>query len=185
MNMKKYFEQGMLTLLEHKSIDSITVSEIVEEVGSCKGTFYKHYIDKYHLCCQSLQNYIYCDISRETKNWEEFVMQCLSVFEKHDKVILHAFDSEDINSAKNYYKQLLSEFLVKNYVGGEGDRFPAMNSLAISLYCANVTELTFQWLAGGCKEKKEEIFRTICAVMPQAVCKVFFTPMGVNVRQNL
>ena len=45
MNMKKYFEQGMLVLLEEKNIDNITVGEIIEEVGSCKGTFYKHYLN--------------------------------------------------------------------------------------------------------------------------------------------
>ena len=185
MNMKKHFEQGMLSLLERKSIDSITVSEIIEEVGSCKGTFYKHYIDKYHLCCQSLQNYIYCDISKETKSWEEFVLRCLSAFEKHDKVILHAFDSEDINSAKNYYKQLLAEFFVKEYAGGEENSSLTVNSLAINLYCTNVTELTIKWLAGGCKEKKEEVLRIIRAVMPQAVFKIFFTPVGVSALQNL
>ena len=185
MNMKKHFEQGMLSLLERKSIDSITVSEIIEEVGSCKGTFYKHYIDKYHLCCQSLQNYIYCDISKETESWEEFVLQCLSAFEKHDKVILHAFDSEDINSAKNYYKQLLAEFFVKEYAGGEENSSLTVNSLAINLYCTNVTELTIKWLAGGCKEKKEEVLRIIRAVMPQAVFKIFFTHVGVSALQNL
>ena len=177
MNMKKYFEQGMLALLERKGIDSITVAEIIEEVGSCKGTFYKHYIDKYHLCCQSLQNYIYGGIPEESKSWEELIMQCLAVFEKHDKVILHAFDSEDINSPKNYFNRLLSEFFVRN-CGGEPDA--AMNTLAIRLYCANVTDLILRWLSGGCKESRPEVFHLISAVMPQAIFKIFLTPVGVS-----
>ena len=178
MNMKKHFEQGMLSLLERKSIDSITVSEIIEEVGSCKGTFYKHYIDKYHLCYQSLQNYIYCDISKETKSWEEFVLQCLSAFEKHDKVILHAFDSEDINSAKNYYKQLLAEFFVKEYAGGEENSSLTVNSLAINLYCTNVTELTIKWLAGGCKEKRKRSFASFARSCPRQYLRSFSLPSG-------
>ena len=156
MNMKKYFEQGMLALLERKGIDSITVAEIIEEVGSCKGTFYKHYIDKYHLCCQSLQNYIYGGIPEESKSWEELIMQCLAVFEKHDKVILHAFRN----------------------CGGEPDA--AMNTLAIRLYCANVTDLILRWLSGGCKESRPEVFHLISAVMPQAIFKIFLTPVGVS-----
>lgn len=177
MNMKKYFEQGMLALLERKGIDSITVAEIIEEVGSCKGTFYKHYIDKYHLCCQSLQNYIYGGIPEESKSWEELIMQCLAVFEKHDKVILHAFDSEDINSPKNYFNRLLAEFFVRN-CGGEPDA--AMNTLAIRLYCANVTDLILRWLSDGCKESRPEVFHLISAVMPQAIFKIFLTPVGVS-----
>ena len=46
MNMKKHFELGMMHLLESKSIDSITVGELIEEVESSKGSFYKYYLDK-------------------------------------------------------------------------------------------------------------------------------------------
>ena len=169
MNMKKYFEQGMLSLLERKKIDSITVGEIIEKVGSCKGTFYKHYMDKYYLCCNCLQNRVYCDISADTDSWEEFILQCLSAFEKNDKIILHAFDSEDINSARNYHKNLTAEYLVKKYVANGGDTASPLGLLALRLYASTVTDLIVKWLSDGCRESKEEMYCLICAVMPQTV----------------
>lgn len=171
MNMKKYFEQGMLVLLESKNIDSITVGEIIEEVGSCKGTFYKHYLDKYSLCCSCLQNRIYCDISSDAASWEQFIMQCITVFEKNAKVILHAFDSSDINSARRYHENLTAKYLIKKYAENGGDMSSSLNLVALKLYGAAVTDLIVKWLADGCKESKEDIYRLICAVTPQTVSK--------------
>lgn len=171
MNMKKYFEQGILTLLERKNIDSITVGEIIDEVGSCKGTFYKHYLDKYCLCCDCLQNRIYSGISADADTWEEFIMQCLTAFEKNDKVVYHAFDSEDVNSARKYHENFTAEYLIGKYARSGGDMSVALNILVLRLYSAAVTDLIVKWLAGGCKESKEDIFSLICAVTPRTVSK--------------
>ena len=169
MNMKKYFEQGMLVLLEEKNIDNITVGEIIEEVGSCKGTFYKHYLDKYSLCCACLQNRIYCEVSQDAESWEQFMKQCLSVFEKHARVVLHAFDSSDVNSARHYHENLTYKYLIKKYAENGGDMSSALNLLALKLYCSAITDLIMNWLSDGCKESKESICSLICAVMPQTV----------------
>lgn len=169
MNMRKYFEQGMMDLLSRKNIDNITVGEIIREVGSCKGTFYKHYVDKYYLCCSSLQTYVYCDISSETDSWKSFIMQCLTAFEKREKVILHAFNSKDVNSARHFHENFTTEYLVKQYVKNGGDVSASLNLIALKLYGAAVTELIVKWLAGGCKESKEDIYCLICAVTPQTV----------------
>lgn len=170
MNMKKYFEQGMLHLLEKKSIDGITVGEIIEEVGSCKGTFYKHYVDKYYLCCSSLQSLVYGKIDCDTC-WEEFIMQCLSVFEGSAKIILHAFNSKDVNSARYYHEKLTTEYLLKQYVKNGGDASASLNLLTIKLYGAAVTEIIIKWLSEGCKQSKADIYKLICAVTPQTVFK--------------
>ncbi len=171
MNMKKYFEQGMLELLESKSIDNITVGEIIEEVGSCKGTFYKHYLDKYSLCCACIQNHVFKEISGDAACWEQFMMQCLSVFEKHAKVVLHAFDSSDVNSARHSHENLTYKYLVKKYAENGGDMSSALNLLALKLYCSAVTDLVVGWLSDGCRESKESVYGLICAVMPQSVFK--------------
>lgn len=171
MNMRKYFEQGMMQLLERKNIDSITVGEIIEEVGSCKGTFYKHYIDKYYLCCNCLENRVYSEISADTDNWGDFIMQCLTAFEKNGKVILHAFESKDVNSARRYHENFTTEYLIKQYLKNGGDASAALNLITLKLYGSAVTELITKWLAGGCKESKEEICSLICAVTPQTVFK--------------
>ena len=44
-----------------------------------------------------------------------------------------------------------------------------INRLTIKLYSYAVTELISRWLASGCEDDKEEIFRLICAAAPQLV----------------
>lgn len=171
MNMRKYFEQSMMALLERKDIDSITVREIIEDVGSCRGTFYKNYIDKYYLCSTCIQNHIYCEISADADTWEDFIMQCLNVFEKNGKIILHAFKSKDVNSARHYHEKFTTEYLVKQYMKNGGDKSTTLNLLSLKFYSALVTELLVKWLADDCKESKDDVCRLICAVAPQMVFK--------------
>lgn len=169
MNMKKYFEASMMHLLENKSIDSITVSEIIEDVGSCKGTFYKHYLDKYSLCCSCIQHNVYCDVSMDAESWGVFVMQCLTAFEKHSKVVLHAFSSDDVNSARKYHEKLVREYLLRHYADNGGDLQAVNNIITLTVYGTMVTNIMIDWLKEGRKRSKEEVYSILCAIIPQTV----------------
>lgn len=173
MNMKKYFELGMLKLLEQKSIDEITVSELIEEVGSCKGTFYKHYVDKYDLCCKCIKNHYYGKIPNNMENWEEFVMQSLVVFEGAPKVIVHAFKSVDVNSVRRYHESLVRETLTRQFINSGGDISSEINVASISLWATSVTDITYNWLKDGRPQTKEEIITLLRAVMPQVIYSEF------------
>ena len=48
--MKMLFEHSVWKLLEKTGIENITLNMLIEDVGSCKGTFYKYYVDKFGLC---------------------------------------------------------------------------------------------------------------------------------------
>lgn len=171
MNMRKYFELGMMTLLERKSIDSVTVSELIKEVGSCKGTFYKHYIDKYDLCCSCLKNSVYAEISTGAADWESFMYQLLASFEKYGKAVLHAFESSDVNSIRAYHNEFMLDFLTKLYIKNGGDVTSGTNRASLEMCCLSATDITVRWLSGGCKESKETVIRLLRAVMPQSIFK--------------
>lgn len=169
MNMKKYFELGMLSLLDRKFIDDITVGELISEVGSCKGTFYKHYIDKYDLCCSCFKNHIYNNISNTAGSWENYVLQFLTAFEKEPRVVLHAFESSDCNSARKYFEKLLLDYLTREFVSNGGDIESMTNRMSLELCVSSVTELTLKWLKDGRRETKEMIVGLLRAVMPQSI----------------
>lgn len=169
MNMKKYFELGMLKQLENKGIDEITVSELIEDVGSCKGTFYKYYVDKYDLCCACIKNHVYCNVSLSVQPWEDFILQCFAAFENISKIIVHAFESVDVNSVRHYHERLLTEYLTAQYIKKGGDVSSNINVTAVSMWASSITDITYNWLKGGKKEDKEEIISVLRAVMPQAI----------------
>ncbi|MBO5328517.1 MAG: TetR/AcrR family transcriptional regulator [Clostridia bacterium] len=169
--MKKYFELSMMNLLERKSIDEITVNELIEEVGSCKGTFYKHYVDKYDLCCKCLKNNVYNQISFDVLNWEEFMIQCLNVFEKYSNVVMHAFDSVDINSTRHFHEQSVTKLLENIIKANGGDATCELNKYSLQFCGVAITDITYKWIKDGRKESKESVLKLLRAVMPQSIYK--------------
>jgi AcrR family transcriptional regulator len=168
MNIKKYIETMLMQLLRAKSIDKIKVSEIIAEVGTCKGTFYKYYIDKYELLLSCFQKHIYSDILAKTTTWEEFVSCCLAAFAKDPDMVLNAFRSEDINSIKHFHKNLVKTYL-ENDLRRADDKIGEIVELALSVYASNCTDIMLEWLEGGMKESKERVMTHMCGVMPRAI----------------
>lgn len=174
MNMKKYFELGMISLLEKDCIDNISVIEIIEEVGSCKGTFYKHYIDKHDLCLQCLKNQVYVEIDLTTPDWNSFFMACLATFRKSAKVVLHAFESSDINSVRNYNNAMFTQYLFNLYEKNGGDLSKPLVKEALTHFATFSTDIAMQWLNDGCKVRRESVAMLLQAVAPQSVYKEIY-----------
>jgi len=77
MNAKEIFTESILELMKKKSLQEITVTNIVEHSGLSRKSFYVHYRDKYDLinqiydndidgACRNLQSYeIYIDTCME------------------------------------------------------------------------------------------------------------------------
>lgn len=167
--MKKYFELGMLSLLETKYIDDITVGELIAEVGSCKGTFYKHYIDKYDLCCSCFKSCVFNGVNAQARNWNEYLTQVLTAFEKKSKVIVHAFESSDCNSARNSFEGNMLQYLTGEFAKNGGDLNSVTSKMALELCCKSVTDILLRWIKGGKKDSKDSVQELVRAVMPQSI----------------
>ena len=170
MNTKKYIEATLKDFLKKRSIDKIKVNEIIREVGTCKGTFYKYYKDKYELLISCFDNYIYDEILSSAYYWDDFVYKCLEKFEKDPLMILNAFDSADVNSLRYYHETLISKYLENNLAACVDDRLNKISSFSIKICAINYTDIILRWLGGGMKESKEELISYMKAAMPQAIC---------------
>lgn len=167
MNTKKYIEATLLELLRAKSIDKIKVNEIIRVVGTCKGTFYKYYRDKYELLISCFRNNYYNELTGKADNWEDFVMGCLSAFEKVSGVVVNAFDSRDVNSVRYYHEHLITEYLKKELKKhGEPTKTEAFT---VNVCAIAYTDIMLNWLNGSIKGSKEQIISCMKAAMPQAI----------------
>ncbi len=52
---REAFKKSFLTLLEHKSIDRISVSEIIEKSGYSRSSFYRNFVDYYDFAEQLIR----------------------------------------------------------------------------------------------------------------------------------
>lgn len=177
MNMKKLFEQSMWELLERKSIGNITVNMLVEQVGSCKGTFYKYFLDKFDLCCACLKNKVYGSV-RTDGGFGEFCMSSLEAFRQNATVMRHAFDSDEINSVRHFHEKLTAEMLYA-VTGIDADGATNAERVCVDSYARTVTAMTADWLSRGCKESAADVLSYITAVAPQHISdKVYETGGG-------
>jgi len=176
LNTKKYIEEALLDILKKKSIDKIKVSEIIKKVGTCKGTFYKYYCDKYALLQACFKNLFYSKIVSEAPDWETFIFKCLETFEKIPNVILNAFISEDINSIRYYHEKILITYLEAEMEKQSAILKCKINSVSLRLCISSYTEIILNWLRSGMKESKEDVIGFMRAAMPQSIyTKIYVT----------
>ncbi len=168
------FDKALLSLLEKKSFEYITVSEICEEAGVNRSTFYLHYENT-------------CDLLHETTKYviESFV-SCFSVDTKSIASKFSECDLEDLNFINNKYlypyltyikenqrifSAVLShpstfEFesifqrLFDNIFDPILDRFHYPDderTYVMMFYLNGLTAIITEWLKDGCRKSIDEI----------------------------
>lgn len=170
MKISYYLERSLLKLLKTKSIDEIYVIEIIDEIGTCKGTFYKYYRDKYDLLFHCFQDCIYKDIPETSENWNEFISRLLSVFKENAAVVLNSFVSADMNSVRHYNEGVIRQFIVSERERRGVETAGATYEYALNMYAVYVTDIIMDWLRHGCKTPTEETVALINATMPVILC---------------
>lgn len=168
MYTKKYLETAMLSLLKKKPIQKIRVNEIIREIGTCKGTFYKYYRDKYELLLKCFQTNFYESICSVSTNWESFMYNFLDFAEKNSVLVLNAYDTTDINSIRYYHETLIADYIL-NELKESNKNFDMTNKLAVEICAANYTNLMLKWLESGVKETKESIIESMRDTMPHSL----------------
>ena len=93
---KEAIAQTFLELLERRSIDKITVKDIVTECGINRQTFYYHFRDIYDLMewslAQDIEKYVGQRLSLE-ENWKDQIRLLFHSFYQRRIVILHGYDA--------------------------------------------------------------------------------------------
>lgn len=110
---KLALEQALKNLLLKKSLARITVTDITEECGISRMTFYYHFKDVYDLvewCC-------YEDASRALEgkkhydNWQEGFLQIFEAVRENKPFILNVYHSVSREQIENYLFRLTYDLL--------------------------------------------------------------------------
>ncbi len=162
MKIEYYIETTLLQYLKTKPIDSIRVIDLIDEIGICKGTFYKYYKDKYHLLVCCFQKYYYDDILSGAEDWESFVLRSLNTFRKTPSVFLNAFDSQDINSLRNYHEELMGKYFLPSEPSEADEYF----RYSVEVFAHVTTDIVIEWLKNKCADSGQLLMKRMKAIMP-------------------
>ncbi len=151
-------EEGLLCLMEQKSINSITVRELTEFVDINRSTFYLHYNDIYDMVSQmenALINQFYNEIEKDREGLERttqedvylFMEKAVELLRKNRREILilcgengdHTF-IERLTEVT--YKQAHS--WLQSILGQNAN--PMRVELAVSFFCSGCVTLLETWL---------------------------------------
>ena len=168
MKIEFFLESTLMNELKTKSIDNIHVKDLIEELGICKGTFYKYYQDKYDLVVHVFENKFYRAVATEA-SWEKFVVGSMKVFRSAPDAVYNAFLSNDINSIAHYHKQRIKKLFLAERAANKLPVEGIEIEYAVNILTWLINETTLAWLKGGCAETEEEALAMIKRLMPYAI----------------
>ncbi|MEG0829874.1 MAG: TetR/AcrR family transcriptional regulator C-terminal domain-containing protein [Anaerovoracaceae bacterium] len=157
---KKAIATAFKSLMEEKPFEQITVSQITNECGLNRLTFYYHFQDKY-----SLLNWIFSNeiVSLLTLNltldtWSSNLFTALSLMKNEKKYYLNALEYNNIefrqyllDIAQSVFAQAITKLADGKELGKENQKFIS------SFFAHGITGVIIDWVNGGMKESPKSL----------------------------
>ncbi len=178
MNCKKLLKQAMLTCLQQKNIDDITVQEILDTAEVSKQTFYRYYADKYALGNDIYDDFfttpIYPDKPIATiEEWEHLYLRQFAAFRRHMTIVQHLYQSCVQGCAiEHEIAQTLKfdrDFLQQKGIDVENP----LIRFALEAKDVSGTYAMRKWILDGMTISDEEMVHWFRAILPQVLAPYF------------
>ncbi|MGN0298071.1 MAG: TetR/AcrR family transcriptional regulator C-terminal domain-containing protein [Lachnospiraceae bacterium] len=170
---KKAIIATFLELLETRSLDKITITDITERCEINRKTFYYYYEDLYDLIEDifRIETQKVLDDTKECASfYEEFKRAIMLLFE-YKKAIAHAFNSKSKDIVEQYLQKVTARF-IKRYVEQYAQEVNATEKeiqFACNYYCCSIIATTLDWIKNGTQEESEAFVRTMSELFERTV----------------
>ncbi len=189
-NESKYFKSAekmhnaLITLLNKKDFELITVKEICELAEVNRSTFYLHYDNSYDLLKETIEA-VYKDffsrfsadgnkeINLKEKSDEElflitpkYLMPYLEFVEDNRKLFFIMYEKNEMMGAEKTYEKWFKEIFgpILTRFGVSQDEQPFI----MIFYLNGIIGIINEWVARDCKESKETIISIIQKCIPSS-----------------
>ena len=153
------------TLLNEKSLDKITVKDVIELAEINRNTFYYHFEDLYALLytvfSEEAEHYR-SNIDENGTFYEEYI-RAASVFMDNRNAIIHVYNSKG-RDVLNKYMKAASDDLVSRFVRQKAkgtDLSDEGISYITSFYSYAIVGITMQWVENGMPEYCRNLLKTV------------------------
>lgn len=162
---RKAIMESLIKLLNEKTLDKITVKDIVEDCGINRNTFYYHFQDIHELVIELL--------NRETENvllknimensWEDSFITAAKFALENKKAIYHIYNSVSREDLERYLntiaKDVMSRFITKNADSLEIDEID--KDLIVNFYKSALVGMVMDWISSGMKGDPEQLIHRL------------------------
>ena len=168
------FDKALLALLDKKPFEFITISEICEEAGVNRSTFYLHYENTSDLLEEALKyvldefvSYFSVDMRNIETQYadndlqelvfinEQYLVPYLTYVKEHQRIFLAAVSQPQTFHAEDLDKRLFDNIFTPIL---ERFHYPAnTRKYVMQFYLNGLTAILTEWLKDGCQKSIEEI----------------------------
>ena len=173
--MKYRLAAAMKKCMERMPVEKVTVKEIVEECGTTRQTFYRHFLDKYDLI-----NWYFDKILSESfkhMGTGETVYESLVRkfrFIEHERLFFDAaFRYDDQNSLRDHDYRKIHAFYTNMIESRTKEPLGSELNFILEMYCRGSIYMTTRWVSGEISCTPEELAERLVDAMPAALADTF------------
>ena len=173
--MKYRLAAAMKKCMERMPVEKVTVKEIVEECGTTRQTFYRHFLDKYDLI-----NWYFDKILSESfkhMGTGETVYESLVRkfrFIEHERLFFDAaFRYDDQNSLRDHDYREIHAFYTNMIESRTKEPLGSELNFILEMYCRGSVYMTTRWVSGEIEYTPEEMAKRLVEAMPAVLAEVF------------
>ncbi len=162
---KMAMEASFKKLLQNKPLDKITISDITDDCGISRMTFYYHFKDIFDLidwvCLNEAHQALNCLKTFDT--WQQGLLEMFKTVQKSKSFFLNVYSCLSLEKVQGYLYNLTFKMLL-NVVEEKSAGLNVTD--ADKKYVADYFKFVFvgimlQWIKNGMKEEPEEMVRRI------------------------
>jgi AcrR family transcriptional regulator len=152
-----------------KSLDKITVKEIVDDSSMTRQTFYRYFHDKYDLV-----NWYFDKLAQQTikkmgvsLTLKEGLIKKFSLLKKEKGFFTEAFKSKDCNSLFDYDLQLITDYYTTLIINKTKKPLDTELRFLLDMYCLGSMHMMLKWILDGMKIEPEDIVNFLIDGIPE------------------
>lgn len=159
---KKAIKNSFMELLRTRSLDKVTVKDLVENCEINRNTFYYYYGDIYELLEDVFQEETEKVMGEEpcTTFYEEYV-RCANLIIGYKEAIIHIYQSKSKNVLENYI-ETITRYLVGRFVekAAQGHTMTEENlNYICDFYSYSIIGTTLHWISEGMPPYRENLIK--------------------------
>ena len=173
--MKYRLAAAMKKCMERMPVEKVTVKEIVEECGTTRQTFYRHFLDKYDLI-----NWYFDKILSESfkhmgtgETVYESLVRKFRFIEQERLFFDAAFRYDDQNSLRDHDYREIHAFYTTMIESRTKEPLSSELNFILEMYCRGSVYMTTRWVSGEIRCTPEEMAKRLVYAMPAVLAEVF------------
>lgn len=162
---------ALYELMQSRTIEELTVGDILKTAQVSRSSFYRKYLDKYDLLIKSYkllleETYMLC---LKGNGYRDSAKALLDVLASHPKFFHNALITDGTNSLRQYICEISMSVWEEQLRQRGASQVDWRVQAMVRAYVYGSCELLCRWAVSGMKQSAEEILEVFCDCIPPAL----------------